>query len=61
MEEENLVSVEKAKSCFGRLGWALFGYAIIILLLQLIVGMVGGVLWAMGRDVLNNQIGRAHV
>ena len=54
MEEENLVSVEKAKSCFGRLGWALFGYAIIILLLQLIVGMVGGVLWAMGRDVLNN-------
>ena len=54
MEEENLVPVEKAKSCFGRLGWALFGYAIIILLLQLIVGMVGGVLWAMGRDVLNN-------
>lgn len=54
MEEENLVSVEKAKSCFGRLGWALFGFGIIITLLQLVVGMIGGVLLVMGIDVVNN-------
>ena len=54
MDEENLVSVEKAKSCFRGLGWALFGYAIIITLLQFVAGMIGGVLLVMGMDVVNN-------
>ena len=54
MEEENLVSVEKAKSCFGRLGWALCAYAMVIVVLQLVAVAIGGVLFAMGVNVLEN-------
>ena len=54
MEEENLVSVEKAKSCFGRLGWALCAYAMVIVVLQLVAVAIGGVLLAMGVNVLEN-------
>lgn len=54
MEEENLVPVEKAKSCFGRLGWALCAYAMVIVVLQLVAVAIGGVLFAMGVNVLEN-------
>lgn len=54
MEEENLVSVEKAKSCFSRLGWALCAYAMVIVVLQLVAVAIGGVLFAMGVNVLEN-------
>lgn len=54
MEEENLVSVEKAKSCFGRLGWALVANVLIVLLLQVVLVTIGEVLFRMGIDVLNS-------
>lgn len=55
MDEENLVPVEKAKSCFGRLGWALFAYAMIVMLLQVVAVIIGKVLFLIGIDVLSSS------
>lgn len=55
MEEEKLVPMEEAKSQFKKLGWALFTLAVVTTLLQVLIGFVGGVLYAMGTDIISNS------
>ena len=54
MNEENLVSIQEAKSCFSKLGWALFAMTLCPILIQLLMGMVASVLYVLGLDLLSN-------
>lgn len=54
MNEENLVSIQEAKSCFSKLGWALFAMTLCPILIQLLMGMVASVLSVLGLDLLSN-------
>lgn len=54
MNEENLVSIQEAKSCFSKLGWALFAMTLCPILIQLLMGMVASILSVLGLDLLSN-------
>lgn len=54
MNEENLVSIQEAKSCFSKLGLALFVMTLCPILIQLLMGIVASVLFVLGVDLLNN-------
>lgn len=54
MDEENLVPMKQAKSCFSRLSWALVANVLIVLVLQVVLVTIGEVLFRMGIDVLNS-------
>lgn len=54
MNEENLVSIQEAKSCFSKLGLALFAMTLCPILIQLLMGMVASVLSVLGLDLLSN-------
>lgn len=54
MNEENLMLIREAKSCFSKLGWALFAITLCPILIQLLMGIVASVLSVLGLDLLNN-------
>ena len=54
MNEENLVSIQEAKSCFSKLGWALFAMTFFPIVIQLLTGIVASVLYVLGLDLLSN-------
>ena len=54
MNEENLVSIQEAKSCFRTLSLALLAMTFFPILIQLLTGIVASVLFVLGVDLLNN-------
>ena len=53
MNEENVMLIREAKFCFSKLSLALFAMTLSSLLLQLLAGVVAGVLFVLGLDLLN--------
>ena len=54
MNEENLVSIQEAKSCFRTLSLALLAMTFFPIVIQLLTGIVASVLSVLGLDLLNN-------
>lgn len=54
MNEENLVSIQEAKSCFRTLSLALLAMTFFPIVIQLLTGIVASVLFVLGVDLLNN-------
>lgn len=54
MNEENLVFIQEAKSCFRTLSLALLAMTFFPILIQLLTGIVASVLFVLGVDLLNN-------
>ena len=53
MNEENLVSIQEAKSCFRTLSLALLAMTLCPIVIQLLIGIVASVLYVLG-DLLSN-------
>ena len=54
MNEENLVSIQEAKSCFRKLSLALLAMTLCPIVIQLLIGIVASVLYVLGLDLLSN-------
>lgn len=54
MNEENLVSIQEAKSCFRKLSLALLAMTFFPIVIQLLTGIVASVLYVLGLDLLRN-------
>lgn len=54
MNEENLVSIQEAKSCFRKLSLALLAMTFFPIVIQLLTGIVASVLYVLGLDLLSN-------
>ena len=54
MNEENLVSIQEAKSCFRTLSLALLAMTLCPIVIQLLIGIVASVLYVLGLDLLSN-------
>lgn len=54
MNEENLVFIQEAKSCFRTLSLALLAMTFFPIVIQLLTGIVASVLFVLGVDLLNN-------
>ena len=54
MNEENLVSIQEAKSCFRKLSLALLAMTFFPIVIQLLIGIVASVLYVLGLDLLSN-------
>lgn len=54
MNEENLVFIQEAKSCFRKLSLALLAMTLCPIVIQLLIGIVASVLYVLGLDLLSN-------
>ena len=54
MNEENLVSIQEAKSCFRKLSLALLAMTLCPIVIQLLIGIVASFLYVLGLDLLSN-------
>lgn len=54
MNEEHLVSIQEAKSCFRKLSLALLAMTFFPIVIQLLTGIVASVLYVLGLDLLSN-------
>ena len=54
MNEENLVSIQEAKSCFRTLSLALLAMTLCPIVIQLLIGIVASALYVLGLDLLSN-------